>query len=813
MNIRRFTPDVPFSRSMKTKPILFLFLFLPVVIFAQETWFFSEGTNTSYYDQGLVDVANLGNSYFEITSPPGLPQYSDKVPCSTTAWKGNSSLKFNYSSAPGGNWKVRIFRTSWSTTDVSLLDTLAFYAFSTAEVPATALPLIGMVTLKTGGSAEISSKLYKLSDYNTGLQPGKWTRITFPLKVIMTDTGNSELNFTAAKAVIFNQSETNNTSRTLLLDEITAFRSLDVVPPVNGLTASGYDSHAELSWIPPAGNLPCRLYASFNNGQSFEFRGETTDNYYLDFIPPAGRNNTVKYRVVTVTGGKESEWRETNATIRDFSNDELLDMVEYYTFRYFWDGAHQPTGMAPERSNGSPTTVASGGTGMGLMALIAAHERQYKPREEIKDRVISILTFLENCQRHHGAWAHWYNATTAQVQPFSTDDDGGDLVETSYVAQALIALKNYFSGTDSKSLQIREKADQLWKGIDWDWYRQGGQQVLYWHWSPNVGFKMNMKVKGWNECLVTYLMAASSPTHPVPESVYTQGWTGNGSMVRKRTYYNNEINLSPDWGGPLFWIHYSHLGIDPRGLKDRWGDYWKEHVNTVKIHHAYSVANPGGFSGYSDKCWGLTASDDPYGYTAHQPMTNDNGTISPTAALASMPYAPEEALKALKYFYRERGKELFGRFGPYDAFNDQLGWVKKAYLAIDQGPVAVMIENFRTGLLWKNVMKDPDVQAGLQKLGFTRDTLSASKYLEDTGKVLVWPNPANDKFQINLADWKGEVNLTLYNAFGSILLNRHLDGLQNSVEIISCRELPEGIYFLHLASNTRTYCKQLIISH
>jgi hypothetical protein len=254
---------------------------------------------------------------------------------------------------------------------------------------------------------------------------------------------------------------------------------------------------------------------------------------------------------------------------------------------------------------------------------------EYRPREEVRDRILKILSFLETCDRYHGAWSHWYNADTKHTQPFTVDDDGGDLVETSFIAQALIALKHYFSGQDTKSVQIREKADLLWKAIDWNWYRQYGQNVLYWHWSPNYLFSKNMKISGWNEALTTYIMAASSPNYGVPKEVYTEGWARNGAMVVKRTYYTYEINLSPNYGGPLFWVHYSHLGINPHGLTDQYANYWQEHVNTVKIHVAYAVANPSGFENYSDKCWGLTASDDPYGYTAHQPVSNDNGTISP----------------------------------------------------------------------------------------------------------------------------------------------------------------------------------------
>ncbi len=344
-------------------------------------------------------MANLGSSLFEHTSPPGYPQYNDKVPCSTTAFKGSTSLKFNYTSASGGNWKASIFRSGWTSADVTGMDSISFYAYSTAEVPSSALPMIGLRAMNKAGSGEVSSAMYKLSDYNGIIPAGAWTHIKFPLSVIMNDSGNSDLNFTAVKAVIFAQSETNNTSRTILIDEITAFKSLLVVPPVTGLAGTGYDSHAELTWSQPMADLSYRIYASFDGGTTYGLRGETTDSIYLDFVPASGKNKTVQYRVVTLAQNRESEPLATSATLRDYTDEELLDMVQRYAFRYFWEGAHQGSGMALERTDGGSSTAASGATGMGLMAMIVAHEREYRPKEEIKDRILKILSFLETCDR------------------------------------------------------------------------------------------------------------------------------------------------------------------------------------------------------------------------------------------------------------------------------------------------------------------------------------------------------------------------------------------------------------------------------
>lgn len=523
--------------------ITFLMTLILFSGYAQEVVFFTEGTNNDFYDQGIVNVNELGESTFEHTYPPGgsPTKWNDKVPCSSTAYKGATSLKFNYTSSENGNWLIRIHRNDWSSADISGLDSLSFFIYSETELPNSALPLIGVFT--DGGTSNLDT----LANYNGNIPASTWTQVKYPVNSL-----KGTFTLAQSKAIVLAQSETDNSSRQFFIDEITAFKSIGEIPSVENFTVKGYDSHAHLLWEAPMDDLSYQIYASFDGGQSFNLRAETIENFYMDFVPEEGKNKTVSYRIIATTQGKESEPTEQTTEIRDFTDDELLDMVEYYSFLYFWDGAHQASGMALERSNGNGRTAASGATGMGLMALIAAHEREYKPKENIKDRILMILNFLGTCDRHHGAWSHWYNADTKQTQPFSQKDDGGDLVETSFVAQALVALKNYFSGSDTKSTQIREKSNQLWREIDWDWYRQGGQNQLYWHWSPNYNFEKNMKVQGWNECLGTYIMAAASPTHSIPKEVYTNGWAKNGSIVNQRAYYEYEINLANNWGGLFF---------------------------------------------------------------------------------------------------------------------------------------------------------------------------------------------------------------------------------------------------------------------
>ena len=403
------------------------------------------------------------------------------------------------------------------------------------------------------------------------------------------------------------------------------------------------------------------------------------------------------------------------------SDTALLDLVQKQTFRYFWDFAHPVSGMARERSNVDdygPETVTTGGTGFGIMSVIVATERKWIARDTAAKFLLKMVKFLLKAPVYHGAYPHWMDGATGRTIPFSRKDDGGDLVETSYLMQGLLCARQYFNADNETENAFRQRVAWIWNDIEWNWYTQG-QEVLYWHWSPNNGWAMNFPVRGFNECLIMYILAASCPNerYEVPAAVYHRGWAESNFFKNGKKFYGFDLPLGFDYGGPLFFSHYSFLGLDPHGLKDRYADYWQQNQNHTYINHAYCLDNPKHFKGFGDDCWGLAASDTYYGYDAHSP-TNDNGTISPTAALSAFPYTPEYSMKALKHFYNDLGSKIWGEYGFTDAFNETKNWYAKSYLAIDQGPEVVMIENYRTGLLWKLFMNIPDVQNGLKKLGF-----------------------------------------------------------------------------------------------
>ena len=399
------------------------------------------------------------------------------------------------------------------------------------------------------------------------------------------------------------------------------------------------------------------------------------------------------------------------------TDDQLLTKVQQQTFKYFWDFAHPTSGLARER-NTSGDIVTSGGSGFGIMAIITGIHRNFITRAEGLARLQKIVGFLKNnAAVFHGAYPHWLNGATGAAVPFSTKDNGADLVETSYLIQGLLCARQYFSTADAAEATLRDDINTIWNRVEWSWFRKSNENVLYWHWSPNYNWDMNMPIRGWNECLITYVLAASSPNYSIPKTVYDNGWTNNGAFRNNNTYYNIQLPLGPAYGGPLFFAHYSFLGINPTGLSDTWANYWTQNKNHSLINHNYCITNPQSYFGYSDSCWGLTASDIPNGYTASSP-TNDVGVIAPTAALSSFPYTPVESMKALKFFYYVLGDKIWKEYGFVDAFSLKETWFANSFLAIDQGPIIVMIENHRSGLLWDLLTSCPEIKTGMKNLGF-----------------------------------------------------------------------------------------------
>lgn len=432
--------------------------------------------------------------------------------------------------------------------------------------------------------------------------------------------------------------------------------------------------------------------------------------------------------------------KQSDKAVEKLTDDELVDLVEKQTFKYFWDYAEPNSGMARERffpdgyyPENDSHIIATGGSGFGLMSILAGINQKYITREEGLARLEKIASFLEKAERFHGAWPHWINGNNGKVVPFGLKDNGGDLVETAFLCEGIICVREFLKDGNAREKALASKYDALWKGVDFNWYTNK-EQKLYWHWSPKYNWEMNFPLEGYNETMITYVLAASSPNHAIDASVYHNCWARKGKIVTDKKMYGLPLllkhNGAQDFGGPLFWAHYSYVGLDPNQLSDRYANYWDVNYNQVRIDYEYCVKNPKKFKCYGPDYWGLTASysvnaegtigydsKKRVGYNAHMP-SNDHGIISPTAAVSSIVYLPKESIAAMRNFYENHNEESWGVAGFYDAISCQSKASAKQYLAIDQGPMVAMIENYRTGLLWKLFMNAPEVRSGLQKLGF-----------------------------------------------------------------------------------------------
>ena len=787
------------SKILKYLPVLLIVLVSTgLELRAQSYFYFQDSPDSDLYDF----------SWMELTAPSELERKGAdlrKFPVETTiaARQGVNSLRLKWKSVNGGNWYAIAAAAGWTANDISDTDTLLFFLRSESPLSKNALPKIFMEDV-----TNLKSTFHLISDWTDDLIAGTWTKIKIPMNQFF-DAGDA-LDWTKVKTIGFAQNEADNAEHTLFIDDMRVVKGPTTAPPATtpaGLIAKGYDRHMEISWNrnPESDLRGYQVEISENSGADFSslaLLDPATINY-IHWTGNSGETYTATYRVRAINAANEPSDPSdaAEASTKAFSDEELLDMVQEYTFRYFWDFGHEVSGLTRER-NTSGNTVTSGGSGFGLMAIIVGAERNYIGREEAAERILTMLNFLENADRFHGAWSHWLHGETGAAIPFSQYDNGGDIVETAYVAAGLLAVRKYFDGSSDTETAIVAKATQLWEEIEWDWYRRNDSDAIYWHWSPNYEWQMNMKVRGWNEAAIVYLLAIASPTHGVPASLWQTGWAG-GTYYNPRTLFGYRLPVGTNYNGPMFFAHYSFMGFDPNNIRDAYANYFDLNRNHALVQQAYCTSNPKNHAGYSAECWGITASDDPDGYLAHEPNTDrDNGTISPTAALASFPYTPEESMLALKHFYRERGDKIWDWMGFTDAFNEGRNWYADSYLAIDQGPIIVMIENYRTQLIWDLFMSNPEIDPMLEAIGFN-DSPNNVKQKSIMDGLSVYPNPSKEGPHIEFTLKEAStVSITVYDVSGKKAVEmisenfqapgKHSFNLENT-------DLKEGIYFVKIS--------------
>lgn len=677
----------------------------------------------AYSQQVFFDNSTSRDIYYyshgKSVAPSTLEVVNNHIPLEThTFISGPNSLKLHWHSDAKGAWSMELQPAGWSNRKEGFPGrNLAFWVYSSESLAGAQLPRIAVEDRQGGFAYPIA-----LSDVLPSLAANKWTRVVIPVSKFRSESVQP-FDATQLAKIVFSQNGADDTDHVMLVDDIrvetpTAADMRVPAAPIH-LAAKAYERHVDLTWD-AAANPAVSQYVIYRSTKGGPFKAvgvqRPSVGRYMDFTGEPDAD--LSYRITARTAAlRESAASNTvQAHTHTMSDDELLNMVEEASFHYYWDGAEQNSGMAHESVPGGGDIVAVGASGFGIMNLIVAAERGFVPREEIVDRMLKITAFLARADRFHGVWPHYLSGSTGHILPvFGIYDDGGDLVETSFLMQGLLAARGYFTHDAAKEKLLRDRITELWKGVEWDWYMTPEKDALWWHWSPRYSYFISNRLQGYNESMITYVLAIASPTHGIPASLYDTGWAAQGNPQHRfpipNTYYgiHVDVNYTPQSPGPMFFTHYNFFGFDPH-FRDRYTDWYQNGRNISLVQQKYAVENPLHFKGYGASAWGLSAVTGPHGYREFKPFQEDDGTIAPTAALGAYAYTPQESFAALKHFYRDMGAQAWSIYGFVNAFNEQLDWYAPDELGLNQAPQAIMIENGRTGLLWRSFMANPEIQ-------------------------------------------------------------------------------------------------------
>ncbi len=704
------------------------------------------------YDRHVVfDNSQAGGGYYysegQAVAPSRLDLVDGHVPVQAGRWRTPPNcLRLSWTSGRGGDWTASLRLAKHYASLHPSGRVLSLWVFSDGPLEAEASPLV-QVTDDDGQSTPTIRLLGTLRS----LPARQWVRLRLPLEQFVglyQSTREEHIDTARLARISFIQGLDDGAPHLLFLDDISLDDEESDPTPTGTLAspdrvaATGFERHVDLTWTAPADDNVHHfvIYRSLD-GRTWSPIGIQKNHLhrYADFVgvPP----RTLYYRVTAVdTGGRESApSASVSASTHAMDDDALLTMVQEACFRYYWEGAHPNAGMAIEIQPGDPNLVALGSSGFGIMALLVGVDRQFVTREAGAARLLRIVRFLARADRFHGAWPHFLDGRTGKtIAYFGPYDDGADLVETAFLMQGLLTARQYFDRDTPAEREIRDTITGFWRTVEWEWFRQrADSEFLYWHWSPTAGFHISHPLVGWNETLMVYLLAIASPTHGVPAALYHSGWAGQSELavryrrnwsrttegdhyVNGHEYYGIRLEVGEGTGGELFFTHFSFMGFDPRGKRDRYTNYFANNRAIARIQQAYAVENPLGRAGYGADTWGRSAGVNAG--SGRATPAGDNGTITCSAALSSMAYTPEASMAALRHFYRDLGDRVWGIYGFRDGFNETESWYEDVYMGLNQAPIVVMIENFRTGLIWQRFMANPEIAPALAKMGFTADT-------------------------------------------------------------------------------------------
>lgn len=706
----------------------------------------------SFYDRHVIFDNSHSDGGFESSSgwfvaPSALELVDGTVPVETRHFVSPpNALRLSWQSAAGGTWQVTIELTRRYARPFRFEgEALTFRVYADSEITAANSPRLFLKDVDENGTPAVT-----LVSGDERIPAGRWVQVELPFAAIfdrpVKGTNDSEFDVREILSVTLMQGLDDGERHTLYLDD---FQVRDIgtgdstPPPAPGaVEVRGYERHFDVSWAPSAAEdlLSYRIYRS-RDGKSFEPIGTQQGSFsrFADFTGEPPRQAFYRVTALDLAGNESAPSPvSARARTRELTDDELLTMVQEASFRYYWEGGHPVAGLAPEVLPGDANLIALGGSGFGVMAMLVGAERGFATRAAVAERMLKIVRYLERADRFHGVWPHFLDGNTGRVVPFfGKYDNGGDLVETAFMIQGLLAARQYFDRDNAVEREVRDTVTGLWREVEWSWYRQKpDSDLLYWHWSPDYGFHINHPLIGWNETLIIYLLAIASPTHAVPAELYHRGWAGTSERhvqyrqgwsrtatgnryVNGNSWYGIRLDVGVGNGSDLFFTHFSFMGFDPRGIRDRYTNYFENNRAIALINRAYCVENPRGFVGYGPDTWGLSAGINTGG---GRPLPrDDNGTINVMASLASFPYTPEESMAALKHYYRDLGAKIWGIYGFHDGFNETQNWFEEAYMALNQAPIVVMIENHRTGLVWEQFMANPEIEPALDAIGFVPD--------------------------------------------------------------------------------------------
>lgn len=714
-----------FGWQLKTSQILLLLLFAAAGVATAQA-------DQNYSQQVFFDNSLSPGDYFyssgKASAPSTLALVHGKLPIETSTFiSGPNAIQLQWQSMPNGGWEGEMRLYNWRDRYVDFPgDSLYLWVCSKQGIAARDLPKIVLRDENRDFTRPLA-----MSSFAPDLKPGEWTRVRIPLASFLTASLHP---FEPRRLTVvgFVQGVADAQPHTLFIDDIRVENAADQAHGAPAtpqhVEAKGYERHIDVTWD-PVEDPAMAQYVIYRSTDGSPYRPIGVQRPGVDrFCDYLGDPHaTASYKVSARTSSlRESPLSQAAmASTHPMTDDELLTMVQEASFRYYWEAAEPHSGMIPEDEPGNDDIVAVGASGFGVMATIVGVNRGFITRQQGIDRLLRITAFLERADRFHGAWPHFLSGSTGRRLPvFGMFDNGADLVETSFMMEGLLAARQYFKGSSPSEQELYNRITELWEGVDWNWFRATPKRdALYWHWSPEYSFYIANRLTGWNEVMITYLLAIASPSHPVPASLYYTGWAGEGmphyKYANSRTYYGIPLYVGKGTGGPLFFTDYSFMGYDPHGRKDKFTDYFESNRNLALVNQQYCIHDPNRWKGYGADTWGLTAVDGPDGYVPYEPTRDlDDGTIAPTGAISAFPYTPKLSMLALKHYYRDLGKQVWSIYGFRDAFNLQENWYSGITMGLNQAPMAVMIENYRTGLVWRCFMENPEIKQMITKIGF-----------------------------------------------------------------------------------------------